>query len=122
MKSMVWTAVLVLAALTPMGCGGGKTSPKVAAEQLQKSFEKADAASREGVAQAASALQAGDYTQAILAMDQVAQAAQADAAQKKAVGTLIRQTREAVQQDPKLNTPELYKAISDLVTHVHGEN
>jgi hypothetical protein len=122
MKSMVWTAVLVLAALAPMGCGGSKTSPKIAAEQLQKSFEKADAASREGVAQAATALQAGDYTQAILAMDQVAQTAQADAAQKEAVGTLIRQTRQAVQQDPKLNTPELYKAMSDLVTHVHGEN
>jgi hypothetical protein len=122
MKSLVWTAVLLLAALTPMGCGGGKPSPEITAEQLQKSFEKADASSREGVAQAASALQSGDYTQAILAMDQVAQATQADAAQKKAVDTLIRQTRQAVQQDPKLNTPELYKAMSDLVTHVHGEN
>ncbi len=112
----------MLAAVSPTGCGGGKTSAKVAAEQLQKSFEKADASSREEVAQAASALQAGDYTQAILAMDRVAQGTQVDAAQKEAVGTLIRQTRQAVQQDPKLNTPELYKAMSDLITRVHGEN
>jgi hypothetical protein len=122
MKPLVWIAVLVLAALAPTGCGGAKTSPKITAEKLQKSFEKADASSREGVAQAASALQAGDYTQAILAMDQVAQATQADAAQKAAVDTLILQTRQAVQQDPKLNTPELYKAMSDLITRVHGEN
>jgi hypothetical protein len=122
MKPFVWIALLVLAALAPTGCGRGKTSPKIAAEQLQKSFAKADAASREGVAEAASALQAGDYTQAILAMDRVAQGTQADAAQKEAVGNLIRQTRQAVQQDPKLNTPELYKAMSDLITRVHGEN
>ena len=122
MKPQVWIAVLALAVLAPAGCGGSKTSPKIAAEKLQKSFEKADASSREGVAQAAAALQAGDYTQAILAMDQVAQAAQVDAAQKEAVGALIRQTRQAVQQDPKLNTPELYKAMSDLVIRVHGEN
>ena len=122
MKSVVWTAVLVLAALTPMGCGGSKTTPKLTAQELQKSFEKADASSREGAAQAASALQTGDYTQAILAIDQIAQTAQVNAAQKEAVNTLIRQTRQAVQQDPKLNTPELYKAMSDLVTHLHGEN
>ena len=122
MKPSLRIAVLVLAALVPMGCGGSKTSSKIAAEQLQKSFEKADATSKEGAAQAASALQAGDYTQAIVAMDQVAQTAQVDAAQKEAVGTLIRQTSQAVQKDPKLNTPELYKAMSDLVTHVHGEN
>jgi hypothetical protein len=122
MNPQVWIAVLLLAALAPAGCGGSKTSPKIAAQQLQKSFEKADASAREGVAQATTALEAGDYTGAILAMERVAQGTQVDAAQKQAVGNLIRQTRQAVQQDPKLNTPELYKAMSDLVTRVHGEN
>ena len=122
MKHVAWIAVLMLAAVAPTGCGGSKTSPQIAAEQLQKSFAKADAPSREGVAQVATALQSGDYTRAILTMDRVAQAAQVDAAQKKAVGTLIRQTRLAVQQNPKLNTPELYKAMSDLILRVHGEN
>jgi hypothetical protein len=55
-------------------------------------------------------------------MDRVAQGRQVDEVQKKAVGTLIRQTHQAIQQDPNLNTPELYKAMSDLITHVHGEN
>ena len=122
MTPRTWIAVLVLAAFAPAGCGGGKTSPQIAAEQLQQSFAKADASSREGVAQAAAALQSGDYTRAIRTMDRVAQATPVDAAQKKAVGTLIRQTRLAVQQNPKLNTPELYKAMSDLVLRVHGEN
>ena len=112
----------MVAAVAPIGCGGGKTSPQVAAQQLQKSFAKADSSSREGVAQVASALQSGDYTRAIRTMDRVAQAKPVDEAQKKAVGTLIRQTRLAVQQNPKLNTPELYKAMSDLILRVHGEN
>ncbi len=122
MKHRVWIAVLMVAAVAPTGCGGSKTSPQIAAEQLQKSFVKADASSREGVAQVASALQSGDYTRAIVTMDRVAKAKPVDAAQKKAVGTLIRQTRLAVQQNPKLNTPELYKAMSDLILRVHGEN
>jgi hypothetical protein len=122
MNPQIWIAILVLAALGPVGCGRGKTSSQIAAEHLQKSFEKADAPSREGVAQATSAMEAGDYTGAILAIDRVAQGIQVDAAQKQAVGELIRQTRQAVQQDPKLNTPELYKAMSDLVMRVHGEN
>ena len=122
MKHKAWIVIVMVAAVAPTGCGGGKTSPQIAAEQLQKSFAKADTSSREGVAQVASALQSGDYTRAILTMDRVAQATPVDAAQKKAVGTLIRQTRQAVQQDPKLNTPELYKAMSDLIVRVHGEN
>ena len=122
MKPLFWISVLLLATVAPMGCGGAKNSAKTTAEQLQKSFERADASSKEGVAQAASALQSGDYTQALLAMDRVAQGTQVDAAQKQAVDNLIRQTRQAVQQDPKLNTPELYKATADLIMRVHGEN
>jgi hypothetical protein len=45
-----------------------------------------------------------------------------DEAQKQAVSVIIQQTRQAVKQNPKLNSPELYKAMSDLVTRVHGEN
>jgi len=122
MKPRIWIAVLMVAPVLLTGCGRGKTTPQIAAEQLQKSFAKADAPSREGVAQVATALQSGDYTRAIVTMDRVAQAKPVDPAQKKAVGTLIRQTRLAVQQNPKLNTPELYKAMSDLVLRVHGEN
>jgi hypothetical protein len=55
-------------------------------------------------------------------MDRAAQTTQVGAAQRKAVGNLICQTRQAVQQEPKLNTPELYKAMSDLILRAHGKN
>jgi hypothetical protein len=55
-------------------------------------------------------------------MDRVVQTQPVDEAQKKAVDSLISQTRQAVQQNPKLDNPELYKAISDLMVRVHGEN
>jgi len=111
---------LVIVAVTVVGCG--RKSAKPATEQLQQSFEKADAATKEEIVQASSAFQAGDYTGALAAMDRVVQNQAIDAAQKQAVDALILQTRQAAQQNPKLNTPELYKATADLMNKVHGEN
>jgi len=45
-----------------------------------------------------------------------------DDAQKKAVDALIVQTRQAIKQNPKLDSPQLYQALSDLTVRVHGEN
>jgi len=116
-----WLLTMAAVAVTA-GCGSKSTSAKIAAEQLQQSYEKTDAPIKQEVAQASAALQSGNYAQAVITMNRVAQAQAMDEAQKKALGTLIQQTRQAVQQNPKLNSPELYKAMSTLVTRVHGEN
>lgn len=115
-------AAVAVLALAVAGCGGKRTSAKAAAEQLQQSFEKADAPVKQEVAQAGAALQAGQYAQALRTLDRVAQTQPVNDAQKQAVGLLIQQTQQAVRQNPKLNSPELYKAMSDLITRVHGEN
>jgi hypothetical protein len=115
-----WLMALVIVSVTVVGCG--KKSAKPATEQLQQSFEKADAAIKEEIVQANSAFRAGDYTGAIAVMDRVVQSQPIDEAQKQAVDALILQTRQAVQQNPKLNTPELYKASAELMQKVHGEN
>lgn len=111
---------MVIGMLAMVGCGKQSAAP--ATEQLKVSFEKADAAVQQEILQANSAFQAGDYTRAITVVDQVVQAQPIDAAQIKAVDALIIQTRQAAQQNPKLNTPELYKATADLMVRVHGEN
>ena len=111
---------VVIVAVAVVGCG--KKSAKPATEQLQQSFEKADAAIKQDIVQANTAFQSGDYTHAITVMDRVVQTQTIDAAQKQAVEALIIQTRRAIQQNPKLNTPELYKATADLVLRIHGEN
>ena len=67
-------------------------------------------------------LRTSQYVAAVLIMDRVVQAQVIDDAQKKAVDTLIVQTRQAVEQNPKLNSPQLYQALSDLMLRVHGEN
>jgi cytochrome c-type biogenesis protein CcmH/NrfG len=103
-----------------VGCGRKADQP--ATEQLRQSFEKADATIKQEISQANAAFQAGDYTRAITVMDRVVQTQPIDAAQKQAVDALIIQTRKAAHRDPKLNTPELYKATEDLVLRVHGEN
>jgi hypothetical protein len=115
-----WSLAVILVAVALVGCG--KKSARPATEQLQQSFEKADAATKQDIVQANTAFQAGDYTRAIAVMDRVVQAQPIDAAQKRAVDALIIQTRQAAHQNPKLNTPELYKATEDLVLRVHGEN
>ena len=110
-----------IAIATVAGCGQGP-SPRVAAEQLQQSYEKADSPIKQDVAQAGAALKSGDYASAIITMERVTKSQPIDEAQKQAVSVLIQQTRQAVKQNPKLNSPELYEAMSALVVRVHGEN
>jgi hypothetical protein len=120
-KQTGWIIAAALVALAVVGCGKHQ-SAKAAAEQLETSFEKTDASLKQEVVRAGTALQTSNYTQAILIMDRVVQVQPMDAAQKKAVDALIIQARQAAQRDPKLNTPELYKATSALMVRVHGEN
>ena len=114
-------AVLVAGAFLLPGCGKRPT-PDATAEKLKQSFATAEAPQQELVTQAAAALKSGDYTRAVTTLDRAVQLRPADAAQKQAVGQLILQTRQAVQKDPKLNTPQLYKATADLIHSTHGEN
>ena len=110
-----------IAIMLVAGCSKS-SSPAVAVEQLQRSYEKADAPIKQDVAQVGAAMRSGDYAAAIITMERVTRSQPVDEAQKQAVGVLIQQTRQAVKQNPKLNSPELYKAMSDLVVRVHGEN
>ena len=116
-----WIVVAAVIITTVAGCGKSE-SPQVAAEQLQQSYEKVDAPIKQDVAQATAALRSGDYAAAIITMERVTRTQPVDEAQKQAVSVIIQQTRQAVKQNPKLNSPELYKAMSDLVIRVHGEN
>lgn len=119
-KQIAWVSGMIIAVVGVAGCS--KSSDKLVTEQLNQSFEKADAAVKQEVVQVNTAFQVGDYTRAISLMDQVVKNQTIDAAQKQAVNTLIIQTRQAAQQNPKLNTPELYKATEALMLSAHGEN
>jgi len=122
MKSRAGIIAVAALTLTIGGCGPKNRSVKDASEQLAKTFEKADASAREEVFQVKSALQSSNYVQAITIMDRVVQSRPIDDAQKQAVDALLIQTRQAVENNPKLNSPQLYKAMSDLLVRVHGEN
>jgi hypothetical protein len=117
-----WVIPAALAVVAVVGCGAKVQPVKVTAEQLQRSFQKADAPTTEAVVQASTALQTSNYTQAIVIMDRVAQTHALDDAQKKAVDAVIIHTREAIRQNPKLDNRELYEKMSDLMVRVHGEN
>jgi len=116
-----WTMILVMAGAVLAGCGRN-SSGKPAPIQLQESFKKAAAPVKQEVAQATAAFESGNYTQAILIMDRLVQNQPVDAAQKQALDALIVQTRQAVHQDPKRDSPQLYKAMADLTLRLHGEN
>ena len=117
-----WLIPAALAAVVAAGCGAKNQPAKITAEQLQKSFQKAEAPAAEAVVQASTALQASNYTQAVILMDRVVQTQPMDDGQKKAVDALIIQTRQAINHNPKLDSPQLYQALSDLMVRVHGEN
>ena len=116
-----WLIAVASVVITVAGCGKHQSS-KAAAEELVKSFAKGDAAMKQEVVRAGTALQTSNYAQALLIMDRVVQTQPIDEAQKRAVDALLIQARQAVQQNPKLNSPELYKAMSELMVRVHGEN
>src|SRR6185369_8911225 len=122
MRVAVWLVTVMSVAGIATGCSSKSQSSKVTAENLQKSFEKAEPAVAQEVVQAGSAFQTGNYSQAVLIMDRVAQTQRMDDNQKKAVDDLIVQTRQAVQRNPKLDSPQLYQAVSDLFIKVHPEN
>jgi transcriptional regulator GlxA family with amidase domain len=120
-KQVGWAIIAVIVAVTVIGCNKSQ-SAKATAEQLQKSFEKADASTKQEVVQAGEALQSSNYVAAIGIMNRVVRTQPIDEVQKKAVDALMIQTRQAVQQNPKLDSAELYKAMSELLVRVHGEN
>lgn len=121
LKQKGWMMTIAVA-LTLLAACGRNPSGKPAAEQLQKSFEKAGVPLKQEIGQAAAAFTTSNYTQAILIMDRVVRAQVVNEAQKQAMDALIVQTRRAVQQNPKLDSPQLYKAMSDLTLRLHGEN
>lgn len=109
----------MVVAMALMGCG--KAKPPAATVQLEKSFASADDSIKNEVAQANTALQAKDYLRAVAIMDRVVATRPPDPAQMKAVDAVIFEARQAVEQNSKLGTTELYKAMSGLVLRVHGE-
>ncbi len=104
------------------GCAAKKPSSQITAEELQRSFLTTNTSMRNEIVQISDALQASNYVAAILIMDHVVQAQVINDTQKRTVDALIVQTRKAVEQNPRLNSPQLYQALSDLTVRVHGEN
>jgi len=122
MKELGRVAILALLTSGLSGCGGTNLSPEATVQQLQQSYESAGAPIKQEVSQASAALQAGNYTEAVVLMNRVVQSQPVSLEQKQAVANLIRQTQLAVRQNPKLNNAELYRATSELILRVHGEN
>ena len=123
MRSLArYFAGLMVIALLAVGCAAKNTSPQVTAEQLQQSFQKAEAPIVAEVAQASTALQVSNYSQAVIIMNRVAQAQPLNASQVQAVDALLIQTRKAIERNPKLDSPQLYQAMSELLVRAHGEN
>ena len=113
-----WLMALAIVAVTVVGCG--KKSAKPATEQLQQSFEKADAAIKEEVVQANTAFQAGDYTGAIAVMDRVVQTQPIDEAQSRLWTRLSfrpDKPRSRIRNSTRRNCEP-----ADLMNKVHGEN
>lgn len=122
MNRTAWMMAVALAATLLGGCGRKSPSVKEAAAQLERSFAGAEATVTQEIARVSATFQAGHYGQAIQSLSRVVQTRPMDDAQKKAVGALIYQTRQALRQNPELHTPQLYKAMSDLLERTYGEN
>jgi hypothetical protein len=111
-------AFLLLATLS--GCGG--QTEYATAKELKQSFDTSSASVKEQVSRAAAALEQTNYAEAIATMNRVVQSQPVTEAQKRAVRALVSQTREAINQNPELNSSELHRAIGQLILNTYGEN
>jgi negative regulator of replication initiation len=120
-------AALVIALV---GCSKKRVD---ASAELQEGFREAQPEVQQEVQKVAADLQSGKYAEAVAAMNralwvqqqqqlQARQAAALSEQQKRAAEAVILQTRQALQQNPNLNSPQLHKAMSDLILRTHGEN
>ena len=113
------TVALAAALALLSACGskdkGSDGGGKVVAEQLGKSFDKAEEPIKQQTAEAVAALLAKDYVRAVGNMSQVVRKQRTlDPAQKKALDELVSHARKAAERDPQVNTPQLFKANMDL--------
>ena len=115
-----WRTVALVAAVALLSaCGskdkGSEGGGKVVAEQLRKSFDKAEEPIKQQTAEAVAALLAKDYVRAVGNMSQVVRKQRTlDPVQRKVLEDLVIYARKAAERDPQVNTPQLYKANMDL--------
>jgi hypothetical protein len=120
-----WMTVALAAALALLSACGGKeqsseAAGKIVADQLQKSFHKAEGAIKEQTAEAVAAVLEKDYVRAVSTMNQVIRKERTlDAVQRKALDDLLRHARKATEREPQLNSPQLYKATVELQLLLH---
>ena len=119
MKTYLWLFVTTLTLTWLLaGCGAGG---RVDTGKMEKSFQSAEAGTKEDISQAVAAIKSGDYAKAISSLRKVIKAGGLSDEQKDGISTVITRMQIEVSQKPKKYTSEIYNDLSDLVAYLDGK-
>ncbi len=115
---MLITLVFALLGVGMLGCG--KETRGNATTLIEQSFEQAPPETKKDIQVILASLKAGDFLQAAKALAPIVSAGNLTAAQKDAVGAVLKQINDAIAADPKLNTMEMFKLREQMFQATFG--
>ena len=108
---------MLLIAVTSFGCGNKAAAPEGG---LRQAFAQAPDAVRRQAAKADAALRATNYLECLTTLDLMLSQDTLSENQKSAVKQVFGQVSKAVNKNPTLDSPKLFKARSDLMQKLYG--
>ena len=108
---LAMTMCLLVAVLGVVGCGKKNT---VDTSRVEKSFQSADPGARSGVDQAVASVKAGNYSEALGELQQVAAKAKLTSEQQQAIQDLVDQVQKAMAAAVNQGTKDAQKTADDM--------
>lgn len=107
--------------LATQGCKPKQESRMDASKPLEQSFQAAEPEAKQAIAAASASLQAGNYVEAVRAMQPALTGRNLTPPQRQAVGLMFQQISQAVAANPSLDSKELYELRVKLAHSARGE-
>jgi hypothetical protein len=114
-------ALLLTVALVVSATGCGKES-SAAGGGLEQGFAQADAAVREEIVKVAAAIKVQDYVAAVTLLDRMLREHKLTETEQTATRKAFGEINQAVVANPGLDSPEFFRARSELMKRLYGES
>ena len=120
MKLLTMLSLLIVPALVLCAVSCQKEAQVDATQPLQQSFQKAEPEVKKAIETVNTSLKAGNYTEATRALSSVVTDRPMTEAQKQAVGVALQQVNRAIEQNPALDTQEMYNLRAKMFQAVQS--
>lgn len=119
---MTWTKLFLFVAIGSalLAMSACKQKSNDASQPLTQSFEAAEPATKQAIQSVSTHLKSGNYTEAAKSLVPVLNQTSFTPDQKRAIGLALDQMNKAVQENPTLDTKEMYDLRQRMFRAVHN--